>query len=382
MSDRPKIVISQHVEFLEDRNETRDSIDQALIRWVATMGFTPVTVSNALGDDLLTWLGSVSPAGVVLSGGQDVGTCLPRDETEGALLTYARTRTLPVLGICRGMQFMVCFDGGDLVPVGGHVGSLHPLIEKRYLGALRDVVNSFHKTGSANAHPNIPYYRTEDGSIEAIRHKSFWEGWMRHRARSAVQWNRPHASQTSSISVGRAIMRAIILAAGTGSRLRPLSDNKPKCLVEVAGKSLLQRQLEVLSFCGVKDIVLVGGYEAAQLKVFGLPVVVNAEFSTTNMVESLFCARDYMDRDTLISYGDIVYAPKTLESIMAATAEVNVAIDTNFLDYWKARTEDYFDDLETLGIDEDGWICEIGGKPQSLVDIQGQYMGLMKFTIR
>ena len=93
MSDRPKIVISQHVEFLEDRNETRDSIDQALIRWVATMGFTPVTVSNALGDDLLTWLGSVSPAGVVLSGGQDVGTCLPRDETEGALLTYARTRT-------------------------------------------------------------------------------------------------------------------------------------------------------------------------------------------------------------------------------------------------------------------------------------------------
>ena len=175
-------------------------------------------------------------------------------------------------------------------------------------------------------------------------------------------------------------MRAIILAAGSGSRLRPLSDNKPKCLVEVAGKSLLQRQLEVLSFCGVDDIVLVGGYEAAQLEAFGLPVVVNAEFSTTNMVESLFCARDYMDRDTLISYGDIVYAPETLASMMAATADVSVAIDTNFLDYWKARTEDYFDDLETLRIDEDGWICEIGGKPRSLPDIQGQYMGLMKFT--
>ena len=186
MSDRPKIVISQRVEFLEDRNETRDSIDQVLIRWVATMGFTPVTVSNALGDDLLPWLGSVSPAGVVLSGGQDVGSCLPRDETEGALLIYARARALPVLGICRGMQFMVCFDGGDLVPVGGHVGSPHPLIGKEVdLGELPDVVNSFHENriGKCPSEYSV-LARTEDGSIEAIRHKSLpWEGWMWHPER-------------------------------------------------------------------------------------------------------------------------------------------------------------------------------------------------------
>ena len=60
-------------------------------------------------------------------------------------------------------------------------------------------------------------------------------------------------------------MKAIILAAGKGTRLRPFNETKPKCLVELAGKSLLQHQLDTLSKCGITDIHVIGGYNADQL---------------------------------------------------------------------------------------------------------------------
>ena len=55
-------------------------------------------------------------------------------------------------------------------------------------------------------------------------------------------------------------MKAIIIAAGISSRLMPITDDKPKCLLEVGGKTIIQRQLEVLKQCGIDDIVVVRGY--------------------------------------------------------------------------------------------------------------------------
>jgi len=57
-------------------------------------------------------------------------------------------------------------------------------------------------------------------------------------------------------------MRVIILAAGQGTRLRPFTDDRPKCLVELHGRPLLHRQLDVLRAAGLNDIALVGGYRA------------------------------------------------------------------------------------------------------------------------
>jgi len=87
-------------------------------------------------------------------------------------------------------------------------------------------------------------------------------------------------------------MRAIILAAGQGTRLAPHTNDRPKCLVELAGQSMLSRQLAVLGELGIDDIVLVGGYRSDQLAGFGHKVVRNQDFATTNMVHSLFCARE------------------------------------------------------------------------------------------
>ena len=102
-------------------------------------------------------------------------------------------------------------------------------------------------------------------------------------------------------------MKAIILAAGEGKRLRPLTNNTPKCLVNLFGKSLLQWQIETFRSCQIDDISVVTGYRSELINLPGLKIFQNKKFETTNMVESLFCASQELSEQTIVSYGDIIF---------------------------------------------------------------------------
>lgn len=175
-------------------------------------------------------------------------------------------------------------------------------------------------------------------------------------------------------------MRVIILAAGQGTRLRPYTDNIPKCMVELAGKPLLHHQLEVLRDAGLSKILLVGGYHAERLNAEGVEIELNPKFATTNMVSTLFCAEEWMQEgeDLIIAYGDIIYEPKVLQSLLAADAPMAISVDRQWQRLWEARMEDPLQDAETLKLQEGNRVIEVGKKPQSLEQIQGQYMGLIK----
>ncbi len=175
-------------------------------------------------------------------------------------------------------------------------------------------------------------------------------------------------------------MRAIILAAGQGTRLAPHTDDRPKCLVELAGQTMLSRQLAVLNGLGIEDIVLVGGYRSDQLAGFGCKIALNQEFTTTNMVHSLFCAREALDGadDVLIAYSDIVYEARVLEALLAAPGAVSVAVNTEWRALWQARMDDPLADAESLILGPGGRLLEIGQKVSDYAQIQGQYMGLIK----
>lgn len=182
-------------------------------------------------------------------------------------------------------------------------------------------------------------------------------------------------------------MKVIILAAGQGSRLRPLTDNCPKCMVEVNGKSIIERQIETMHICGIadKDITIICGYcnDVLQKKFgnSGIHFIVNAEYETTNMVCSLMCGKNIMENadDILISYGDIIYSPEVLQAILKSAENASVIVDDGWYEYWSERNDNPLDDAETLMFDENSYLTEIGQKTTNLCKVQSQYIGLMRF---
>jgi choline kinase len=175
-------------------------------------------------------------------------------------------------------------------------------------------------------------------------------------------------------------LKAIILAAGEGRRLRPLTDNKPKCMVELFGKNLLDWKVNLLKKYGISDIIVITGYMSEKINLKQVRFYKNNLFETTNMVETLFCAREEFDDSLLIIYGDIIFEEKILEKILKSEDEISVVIDQNWKEYWKIRFNNPLDDAESLSLDKNGFIQNIGQKVNDIDDISGQYIGLIKFS--
>ena len=174
-------------------------------------------------------------------------------------------------------------------------------------------------------------------------------------------------------------MNAIILAAGEGKRLRPLTNDKPKCLVELFGKTLLEWQLSVFKKCGINDICVVTGYNSQMFRYPNLDYIKNENYKTTNMMESLFCAKERFSQSTIVSYGDIIFEEKILRKLIDSEDDFSIIIDKNWNDYWNMRFNEPINDAESLNVDDNGYVTSIGKKVKEISEIQGQYIGLMKF---
>lgn len=173
--------------------------------------------------------------------------------------------------------------------------------------------------------------------------------------------------------------RALLLAAGQGTRLAPLTNDRPKCLVQLAGRTLLDRARDSLAAAGITDLWVVAGHRADLISAAGYRTVINDRFDRTNMVASLFAARHLIDggRDLLVVYGDIVFEPRVVRAVAGSEALLAIAINGDWQALWSARMDDPLADAETLKV-RGGLVTEIGKKPRALSDIEGQYMGLIR----
>lgn len=176
-------------------------------------------------------------------------------------------------------------------------------------------------------------------------------------------------------------MKAIILAAGRGSRMGGLTDSQPKCLSVLGGKALLDWQLEAVRGAGIEEIGIVRGYRSSQLTFSGLHCFENVRWAESNMVVSLACASQWLRTDTcIVTYSDIVFPASTVRMLARAEGDIVITYDVNWRQLWQRRFSDPLVDAETFRIDSNGRLLEIGRKPTSFSEIEGQYMGLLRFT--
>jgi len=173
-------------------------------------------------------------------------------------------------------------------------------------------------------------------------------------------------------------MKAVILAAGVGSRLAPLTNDRPKALVEVAGKSFLFRQLELLAAAGIpsQDVIVVGGYQLETLRAaltrggFACPIVFNDHFSDWNNFYSLLVARDALaGSDFLQLDGDTILDARLLPKVLAATGDALVAVDCR----------DELDD-ETMKVELAGDRVRAISKKLDPTTCAGEYIGVTKLS--
>ena len=176
-------------------------------------------------------------------------------------------------------------------------------------------------------------------------------------------------------------MKVIILAAGMGSRLRPLTNDKPKCMVKLFDEALIERQIKIFHSCNINDITIVTGYMSEEIDIPDVNYVKNKNYETTNINESLFCALEPSNSPVLVTYSDIVFEQKIIQQMLEITDGIRLAVNLNWKKYYQNRNMHPLSEAENVLV-ENGRILQIRKNiSESLQNQQiGEFLGIMMLS--
>ena len=176
-------------------------------------------------------------------------------------------------------------------------------------------------------------------------------------------------------------MKVIILAAGMGSRLRSLTNDKPKCMIKLFNETLIERQIKIFHSCNINDITIVTGHRSEIIDIPDVNYVKNENYETTDMNESLFCALKPSSSPILVTYSDIVFEQKIIQQMLEITDGIRLAVNLNWKKYYQNRTMHPLSEAENVLV-ENGRILQIRKNiSESLQNQQiGEFLGIMMLS--
>lgn len=177
-------------------------------------------------------------------------------------------------------------------------------------------------------------------------------------------------------------MKAIVIGAGRGSRLRHLTEEIPKTLVPVLGRPMLDSILEALAAGGFarKDVIFVCGYKAEIIRERypDLHYVENTRWERNNILASLLCAREFLEEGFVSTYSDIVYRPETVAELVQAPWDITLACDTDWRRRYHGRSQHPETDAEKMRAEERR-VVEVSRRIPS-EKASGEFIGVMKLS--
>ena len=176
-------------------------------------------------------------------------------------------------------------------------------------------------------------------------------------------------------------MNAIIIAGGNSTRIRPLSNEIPKTMIEIYGKSILERQIELFQRYGISDITVVTGYQSEKINLPNITCIKNEKYKSTNINEGLFCAKAKLNDSVVIAYGDLMFEYEVLERILNFKGDIGVGVRLNWKPHYKGRTLYPISEAENVVI-ENNKIVKIRKNISKCEKNQiiGEFIGIMKLS--
>ena len=176
-------------------------------------------------------------------------------------------------------------------------------------------------------------------------------------------------------------MNAIIIAGGNSTRIRPLSNEIPKTMIEIYGKSILEKQIELFQRYGISDITVVTGYQSEKINLPNITCIKNEKYKSTNINEGLFCAKAKLNDSVVIAYGDLMFEYEVLERILNFKGDIGVGVRLNWKPHYKGRTLHLISEAENVVI-ENNKIVKIRKNISKCEKNQiiGEFIGIMKLS--
>ncbi len=181
-------------------------------------------------------------------------------------------------------------------------------------------------------------------------------------------------------SINKENSKALIIAAGLGSRLKKHTENLPKCMLDFGGKTLLQRQLDAYKKNSITDISVIRGFKKEKIKYKGLKYFENTDYKNNNILNSIFYAEDFINGNIIISYSDILFDSTVVKRLLKSNHDISVVVDIDWRGYYVGRKDHPISEAENVIFNSNNEVEKIGKINTGTEEVHGEFIGMIKLT--
>ena len=240
----------------------------------------------------------------------------------------------------------------------------------KYLETNLDELNDLAGVSKKEVAPDISEYMEKNPKIVSLIR--------------SIKNNNLNETQIESIekSINKNDTKALIIAAGLGSRLKKHTENLPKCMLDFGGKTLLQRQIDAYNKNNIKDISLIRGYKKEKINYKGLRYFENKDYKNNNILNSIFYAEKIINGNIIISYSDILFDPIVVQRTIESNHDISVVVDIDWRGYYVGRKDHPISEAENVIFNSNNEVEKIGKINTGNEDVHGEFIGMIKLSNR
>ena len=198
----------------------------------------------------------------------------------------------------------------------------------------------------------------------------------------SIQKNNLNNNQINDLekSINKKNTKALVIAAGLGSRLKKHTENLPKCMLDFGGKTLLQRQLDAYKKNGIKDISLIRGYKKEKINYKGIKYFENPDYRNNNILNSIFYGEDVINGNIIISYSDILFDSTVVKRTLDSDHDISVVVDIDWRGYYVGRKDHPISEAENIIFNSNNEVEKIGKINTGNEEVHGEFIGMIKLS--